>query len=180
MPEEEQVVALAPLIEGAIARQTEAPAAASPRLPPSSQIGHMLLSGQSVEDAARREGVPEHLIEATLRDLASRPGAEPALVSLLSLVAEGRSPSQARRELDLSKDDFVRILRQLMGAETPHPAQFFPAASPSGPQQVVPVRFPEPPYDRLKQWCAMHGFPMAAVVCGLVERFLDDQDRRAA
>lgn len=152
---------------------------APPRLLPSIQVGHMLLSGHGVEDAARLEGVPEHVIEATLRDLAARPGAEPALVSLLSLVAEGRSPTQARRELDLSKDDFTRILRQLMGAETPHPAQFFPAASPGGPQRIVPMRFPEPQYDRLKQWCATHGFPMAAVVRGLVERFLDEQDRRA-
>jgi hypothetical protein len=179
LSEEEQDVALAPLVERGIARQSDAPAAGPPRLPPSIQVAHMLLSGRSVEDAARLEGVPEHVIEATLRDVASRPGAEPALVSLLSLVAEGRSPSQARRELDLSKDDFAQILRQLMGAETSHPAQFFPAASPGGPQRVVPVRFPEPQYDRLKQWCATHGFPMAAVVRGLVERFLDEQDRRA-
>ncbi len=139
----------------------------------------MLLAGHSVEDAARVEGVPEHVIEATLRDVASRPGAEPPLVSLLSLVAEGRSPGQARSELDLSKYDFTRILGQLMGSETPQPAQFFPAASPGGPQRMVPVRFPEPQYDRLKQWCTTHGFPMAAVVRGLVERFLDEQDQRA-
>ena len=139
----------------------------------------MLLAGHSVEDAARVEGVPEHVIEATLRDVASRPGAESPLVSLLSLVAEGRSPSQARSELDLSKDDFTRILRQLMGSESPQPAQFFPAASPGGPQRMVPVRFPEPQYDRLKQWCTTHGFPMAAVVRGLVERFLDEQEQRA-
>jgi len=172
-------VALAPLVERGIASQAEAPATAPPRVPPAVQVGQMLLSGHGVEDAARLEGVPEHVIEATLRDLASRPGAEPALVSLLSLVAEGRSPTQAKRELDLSKDDFTRILRQLMGAEAPHPAQFFPAASPGSPQRMVPMRFPEPQYDRLKQWCATHGFPMAAVVRGLVERFLDEQDRRA-
>ena len=107
LSEEEQDVALAPLVERGIARQTEARAAGSARVPPSIQVGHMLLAGRSVEDAARLEGVPEHVIEATLRDLAARPGAEPALVSLLSLVAEGRSPTQARRELDLSKDDFT-------------------------------------------------------------------------
>ncbi len=118
------------------------------------------------------------MIQATLRDAASRPGAEPPLVSLLSLVAEGRSPAAARKELDLSTEDFTRILRQLLGPGTPH--QFFPAASPGGPQQVVPVRFPEPQYERLKEWCAANGFPMAVVVRGLVERFLDEQDRRAA
>ena len=151
-------------------------------MPPSVQkIGHMLLAGHTVEDAARLEGVPEDVIQASLRDIASRPEAEPPLVSLLSLVAEGRSPREARKQLDLSNEDFKRILKQLLGGPgTPQPSQFFPAGTPGGPQRVVPVRFPEPQYDRLKEWCATHGFPMAAVVRGLVERFLDEQDRRAA
>ena len=64
----------------------------------------MLLAGHSVGDAARLEGIPEHVIEATLRD-ASRPE---------------RSPRWC---------PYCR-----WGAETPHPAQFFrSAASPSGP-----------------------------------------------
>ncbi len=45
---------------------------------------------------------------------------------------------------------------------------------------MVPVRFPEPLYRRLKEWCAGNGFSMAVVVRGLVERFLEDQDQRAA
>jgi hypothetical protein len=138
----------------------------------------MLLAGHTVEDAARLEGVPEDVIEASLLEAASRPEAEPSLASLLSLVAEGRSPLEARKELGLSKDDFTQLLRQLMGPAQ-QPSQFFPAASPGAPQRIVPVRFPEPHYDRLKEWCAAHGFPMAAVVRGLVERFLDDQARRA-
>ena len=41
--------------------------------------------------------------------------------------------------------------------------------------QVVPVRFPADRYEQLKAWCEQHNFPMAAVVRGLVERFLDSE-----
>ena len=44
----------------------------------------------------------------------------------------------------------------------------------------MPVRFPEPQYERLKKWCEEHNFPMAVVVRGVVERFLDEQQRRPA
>lgn len=49
-----------------------------------------------------------------------------------------------------------------------------------GQQQVVPVRFSTDQYDRLKQWCGEHDFSMAVVIRGLVERFLDEQERRAS
>lgn len=39
----------------------------------------------------------------------------------------------------------------------------------------MPVRFPVPLYERLKQWCEQNNFPMAVVVRGLVERFLEEQ-----
>jgi hypothetical protein len=41
--------------------------------------------------------------------------------------------------------------------------------------KVVPIRFPPKLYDELKGWCEEHQFPMAAVVRGLVERFLQSQ-----
>jgi hypothetical protein len=41
----------------------------------------------------------------------------------------------------------------------------------------VPIRFPLERYDQLKTWCREHNFPMAAVVRGLVERFLDGDIR---
>lgn len=47
-------------------------------------------------------------------------------------------------------------------------------------QQMVPVRLSEAQHQRLKDWCAEHGFKMAVVIRGLVERFLDDQSRRAS
>ena len=45
----------------------------------------------------------------------------------------------------------------------------------SGPLRTMPVRFPEQQYQRLKAWCEEHKFPMAVVVRGVVERFLDEQ-----
>ncbi len=81
----------------------------------------------------------------------------------------------------------------LLGVDAPPPVLRVRRSPPSGPiadlpgsrgaaepQQMVPVRFPEPLYRRLKEWCAGHGFSMAVVVRGLVERFLEDQEQRAA
>lgn len=44
--------------------------------------------------------------------------------------------------------------------------------------QMVPLRLSEPQHRLLKEWCAEHKFPMAVVIRGLVERFLEDQERR--
>ena len=57
----------------------------------------------------------------------------------------------------------------------------FTAQKPMGSQQtMIPVRLSEAQHQRLKQWCAEHNFPMAVVVRGLIERFLDGWDKRAA
>jgi hypothetical protein len=42
-------------------------------------------------------------------------------------------------------------------------------------QRMFPVRLPERDHARLKKWCDTNGFPMAAVVRGLIERFLDER-----
>jgi hypothetical protein len=42
-------------------------------------------------------------------------------------------------------------------------------------QQMVPVRFPVEQHAKLREWCGDNGYPMAAVVRGLVDRFLTDQ-----
>ena len=49
-----------------------------------------------------------------------------------------------------------------------------------GDQVTVPVRLSEAQHRRLKEWCAEHNFPMAVVVRGLIDRFLDSRDKRAA
>lgn len=41
--------------------------------------------------------------------------------------------------------------------------------------QVVTLRLPATRHAALRAWCAEHGFSMAAVVRGLVERFLEEQ-----
>jgi ParG len=42
-------------------------------------------------------------------------------------------------------------------------------------QQMVPVRFSAQQHARLRAWCTEHGFSMATVIRGLVDRFLDGQ-----
>ncbi|MGP7998752.1 MAG: plasmid partition protein ParG [Streptosporangiaceae bacterium] len=42
-------------------------------------------------------------------------------------------------------------------------------------QQMVPVRFSAEQHTRLRAWCTEHGFSMATVIRGLVDRFLDSQ-----
>jgi hypothetical protein len=45
--------------------------------------------------------------------------------------------------------------------------------------QLVTIRLPAEQHERLRTWCAEHNFTMAAVVRGLVGRFLDAQDKTA-
>lgn len=53
------------------------------------------------------------------------------------------------------------------------------APSPVGENtQLSTVRLPTESHARLREWCATHGFTMAAVMRGLVERFLDEQTKR--
>jgi len=54
-----------------------------------------------------------------------------------------------------------------------------PRKASGGPPSLLPVRLPADQLERLRSWCADHGFSMAVVIRGLVERFLDDQSRRS-
>ncbi len=49
----------------------------------------------------------------------------------------------------------------------------------SAAQQMVPVRFSAEQHARLRAWCTEHGFSMATVIRGLVDRFLDSQQAAA-
>lgn len=53
--------------------------------------------------------------------------------------------------------------------------QLPPRLAASAETRVVPIRFPAVLHEELRAWCEEHGFPMAAVVRGLTERFLDSQ-----
>jgi hypothetical protein len=43
--------------------------------------------------------------------------------------------------------------------------------------QLVTIRLPADRHAELRAWCSDHGFTMAAVVRGLIERFLDEQGK---
>ena len=49
---------------------------------------------------------------------------------------------------------------------------------PTGESQLVTVRLPQELHGQLKNWCGEHGFTMASVIRGVVERFVSE--RRAA
>ena len=51
----------------------------------------------------------------------------------------------------------------------------FPAAENT---QLSTVRLPTESHAKLRAWCSTHGFTMAAVIRGLVERFLEEQARK--
>lgn len=44
---------------------------------------------------------------------------------------------------------------------------------------MLPVRLPPELHERLRGWSTEHGFSMASIVRGLVERFLEQQERVA-
>jgi hypothetical protein len=98
----------------------------------------------------------------------------------------------------LPRDEQDEVLRSIIGqalgtsgmSSAIRGADVF-AASPdftvvSGPpfdtvkQMTAPllVRLPEDLHDRFRRWSTTNGFSMAAVARGLIERFLDDQERR--
>jgi predicted DNA-binding protein len=51
-----------------------------------------------------------------------------------------------------------------------------PPVGMTGPAAMLPVRLPPELHERLRAWSGTHGFSMASVVRGLVERFLDEQE----
>ena len=170
----------------------------------------LLLGGGTVEGVAEAMGIQDDSVRAVFRDVASRPEVSERTASVLEAMADGRTSAEAAKELSLSEEEVIAALESLLpspparrlgralqacallGAFPPPSIFHADPPLPSGPtakvhvsrggadQQMVPVRFPEPLYRRLKEWCAGNGFSMAVVVRGLVERFLEDQDQRAA
>jgi len=51
-----------------------------------------------------------------------------------------------------------------------------PGVLPSGEDsQLVTVRLPQEQHAQLRAWCTAHNFTMAAVIRGLLERFLEEE-----
>lgn len=49
---------------------------------------------------------------------------------------------------------------------------------PLGESQLVTVRLPQEVHGQLRDWCGEHGFTMASVIRGVIERFVSE--RRAS
>jgi hypothetical protein len=64
------------------------------------------------------------------------------------------------------------LSRRQAAMGTGYVASMLPAGEES---QLVTIRLPAASHARLRNWCAAHDFTMAAVVRGLVERFLEQQ-----
>ena len=96
---------------------------------------------------------------------------------LMFLLKRGLTGSQPEAQGFLSLGSSVRVQGLLRQGVTLSPTD--PPARPERgagvTQQVVPVRFSADAHQRLRTWCGEKGFPMAAVVRGLVDEFLDKQ-----
>lgn len=46
---------------------------------------------------------------------------------------------------------------------------------PLGESQLVTVRLPQELHGQLRNWCSEHGFTMASVIRGVVERFVSER-----
>jgi hypothetical protein len=110
----------------------------------------------------------------------SPPGPAQKLVELLeSLPAEDRKQitawllglARGRSTLSLGPPVTATLLTEPTGPP-PRLGHTLPAGEES---QLVTIRLPAERHNQLRAWCAEHGFTMASVVRGLVERFLEEQ-----
>jgi ParG len=86
---------------------------------------------------------------------------------LTAQLGSGLNRVKFARPLSVTQQDFGEA-----GAEVVRDLFRSPAAQ---AQQMVPVRFSTEQHARLRAWCTEHGFSMATVIRGLVDRFLDGQ-----
>jgi hypothetical protein len=96
----------------------------------------------------------------------------------------------------LPREEQDEVLKLIVGRAFATPSGPSPLQAldvfPAGPVTVVPgpgadivkqmtapllVRLPADLHDRLRRWSTTNGFSMAAVARGLIERFLNDQER---
>lgn len=143
--------------------------------------------GAPLAEVAKEVEVEAEELRLAMRDVARR-SRDSKRAELFTALAEGATVTEAARKLRSTKEELASELsptKNLLDAvsatllgRTQLPS--LPEPPPRGPLKTMPVRFPEQQYERLKQWCEAHDFPMAVVVRGLVEHFLDQQERRAA
>jgi hypothetical protein len=175
---------LIPTFHGA---QIEAGPSTTWRMRDAALILHRLGAGATVEEIGRLLGLDPDLLNAVLHDIAKRRHGSDRLGTIFQRLADGKSTTQIADELGVTESEIANELEpteQLTGiicavlmARAALPSPPPGAVGASGPLRTMPVRFPEQQYQRLKAWCEQHNFPMAVVVRGVVERFLDEQQR---
>jgi len=148
-------------------------------------ILHRLAAGATIEELAHLLGLDPELLHAVLDDLAKRSYRSDQLGKIFQQLADGKPTAQIAVELGVTEGEIADELaptEQLTGTVSAVLMARAAVPSPSpgafgvpGPLRTMPVRFPEQQYKRLKAWCEEHKFPMAVVVRGVVERFLDEQ-----
>jgi hypothetical protein len=89
-----------------------------------------------------------------------------------SQLAAVPGPLARRLGWELGRQQQVQTQTREWGAAVV--AELFRSSS-SPAQQMVPVRFSADQHARLRAWCGEHGFSMATVIRGLVDRFLESQ-----
>lgn len=98
---------------------------------------------------------------------------------MLALLLQGLTSSEAWQAAVLRGEQQRRMAPALVGEMQMRAGgqiRLSVGSAPESDAKVVPIRFPVRTHEQLKAWCEEHGFPMAAVVRGLVERFLESQE----
>ena len=142
-------------------------------------------AGATVPELARLLGVDPDLLNAVLHDLARRRYESDRLGKIFQELADGKPTAQIAVELGVTKNELADELEPteqltsmvcaVLMARAALPGPLPGAVGASGPLRTMPVRFPEQQYQRLKAWSEEHKFPMAVVVRGVIERFVDEQ-----
>ena len=123
----------------------------------STDAARLLVRALAQLPAADRDRVYTWLLGTSLSPQA---GVIAPLSRRLGWAVQAEVPPAAQQDFAEAGRDMVRSLFR------------GPAAS---AQQMVPVRFSTEQHARLRAWCTEHGFSMATVIRGLVDRFLDSQ-----
>lgn len=132
----------------------------------SQRIARLLLKSIESLQEAERKKVLEYIVAAALRN---EPGG-----GLFTPLGAGVVVNPRFRKTSVQVEPMIHSA--LTGEKLRRAMQ----GGPEGEQQMVPMRFPKEQYESFKSWCEENGFSMAVVVRGLVERFLEEQGKRAS
>jgi hypothetical protein len=159
-------------------------------------VARLLAKGMTIEDIAAEVHAPEEFVRHLLPRLTEIVQPRSKLeADALDLFAQGLRRRQVAGRLKMKERELAKLILVAIGRESLRhqlssagglAASFQPGnymtprmQSARTEYQMVPVRLAEAQHRRLKKWCEEHDFSMAVVMRGLVERFLDEQEKRA-